>query len=285
MAWFIATPERCLALGSSALLAATLATEAAFFSGSVFATGTHRQDHFVYGRYLDIFQPLVITLGVAACLAAARRSNVRRLLVLGSVAVVAIVAIHRIVDLVGNDELTFAQPFNPFTALNLARYETRIDRAAVETLAAVVVSMTALALTARWVAGRASWRSTSVALTMCVLPLVALNLLRWHDAVEATDRVDYRDAQAVARRLDDAGVTDVLIDDSIWIGDQLYLEVWLPDVTSQRVSLPTEIECGGTSALVTGAGTTAPADMVAGRLAVVDCDGETDRLAVAPPAP
>jgi hypothetical protein len=285
MAWFIATPERCLALGSSALLAATLATEAAFFSGSVFATGTNRQDHFVYGRYLDIFQPLVITLGVAACLAAARRSNVRRLLVLGSVAVVAIVAIHRIVDLVGNDELTFAQPFNPFTALNLARYETRIDRAAVETLAAVVVSMTALALTARWVAGRASWRSTSVALTMCVLPLVALNLLRWHDAVEATDRVDYRDAQAVARRLDDAGVTDVLIDDSIWIGDQLYLEVWLPDVTSQRVSLPTEIECGGTSALVTGAGTTAPADMVAGRLAVVDCDGETDRLAVAPPAP
>jgi hypothetical protein len=266
----VATPRARLAILTLVLFVGTLITEAAFFSGGVFENGSNRQDHFLYGRYLDVFQPAVMALGAAACLLAARSG--RPLGRPALVAVTCLLAVHLVVDVVGNNELAYGAPFNPFTSLNLARYGTLIDRALVETTVALALGLAGLEAVRR--ASRATPRRVGLLIAVPALPVIALGLLRWHGAVGATDGVDYADAQAVVTYLDRAERTDVVFDGSLWVGDRLFVQYWAPDLVVERGAagvtcddLPTE---QGPVAVVTDP--LPDADFTSGRLSVVHCD-------------
>lgn len=277
----LATPERGFAVAGLAVLVGTLFASAAFFTGSVFERGTNRQDHLLYGRYLDVFQPIVVAIGLAVVLHAARRGRARRVAQLGLVAAGSIAAGTLFVEATGRTELASALPFNPFTSLNLARTGADVARAALETSVVLGASMVASISVARYLAGRSSQRLLGWTLAACALPFLAANLVRWHDAADATDGVDYNDARRVVEYLDGADVMAVRFDRSIWLGDRLAIQYWMPDLVAERVSLPVEVECDGATAVVTHAETSAP-DLVAGRLAVVRCGEPGTTLVVEP---
>jgi len=233
----VRSPRRLTSAAALAALFVELGVSATFMAGG-FVTDGGLPDMFVYGRYVDIFAPLLVVVGVAAAAAMLWRladTALRRVDVIGCFA--ALLTLGWAADAVSDNE--FAQGwFSPFSAMNVAVYGTDIERGTWATAAAMVTTTVIGAI--GWVATeRWSHRALRVvALLALLVPAAHALQSRRHDSWWLVDKLrnDGQYARVMGERLTALEPAEVWFDSSVALGDRLIVEWWTPTVRTERAS-------------------------------------------------
>lgn len=195
---------------------------------SVFLANAPRGDAIVYGRYVEIFTPVMIATAVAwlGTLPAPRALATAAVVVAGAASATFLVLHFR-----ATAEL--ARPFNRVTTLAVLGWinvQHNTLRLFAPTVVAIGLSFAALAVT--YVVRQAHARSWVAA---GAAALIFVSLFAWALHEERPRVLDAlargaTETHATVRAVHDAGVKQLALDHTVTVVDRLALEYWLPNV-------------------------------------------------------
>ena len=231
------SPRRLTALSALAALFAELGVSAAFTAGG-FVTDGGLPEFFVYGRYVDIFGPLLMATATAAATATVfqRRTGTISLVTVGSV-FAALVVLGLAADAISDDEFANGW-FNPFSAMNVASFGTDIARGTWSTAAVMAVTL-AMAVVGWAVVNRWSTALVRGLVTAAVVVPAASALDdRGDDMAWLVNqlRASGEPARSMSARIEALEPSEVWLDGSLPLGDRLVIEWWTPTLRTERAN-------------------------------------------------
>lgn len=230
------SPRRLVSITIPLGVGAALATSATFMAGAYLAGGG-RPDMIVYGRYVDIFAPLLITVGAAVTIITVCRLPGEAFGPWDAFATLGAIGVSGwFVHSISATEFSTGW-FSPFSSMNIANYATDVAGGTRATIGILVV--TAVVGAAGWLMIRKRPHLIAlraIASIVVLLPTASLLESRWDASqwIVTLLRTESQYRREFGQQVTALAPSEVWYASDIDIFDRIVVDFWTPTISTER---------------------------------------------------